>query len=81
MHELEKTNEIMDRGDDLDYTVIHIPSCSLEIECEMSVYYPNARITLDDINKYFYRIEGDPFKDLKPFEKFEAIVMLRPTRR
>ena len=75
----------MDQGSDLDYAVIHIPSCHMEIEtelieAELSVR-PNVRITLDDITKYVYRTEGDPFKDLTPFDKFEAIVMFRTTHR
>lgn len=87
--EISKLEEIMDRGKDLDYAVVYIPSCQFSIEHQTYSYPASGQmwdysdtITFSQVKEYRFRNEGKPFPDMNvDFTKYEALIMIRPKER
>lgn len=91
MDEISKLEEVMVQGEDLDYTVVYIPSCQFSIE-HQTYSYPaywsdcaaasSDTITFKQVKEYRFRNEGAPFSNINgDFTEYEALIMIRPKER
>jgi hypothetical protein len=89
MNEISKLEEVMVQGEDLDYTVVYIPSCQFSIEHQTYSYPASGQmwsssdtITFKQVKEYRFRNEGVPFSNINgDFTEYEALIMIRPKKR